>query len=123
MDELDDFEKEGKRKDAEDDASHKIYYETEMEKAKKRSAADRVFFEAGHSALKSMQENELTAKRNKYGEFQFTVRQGLKAAAHGREDAAATLTIQHAILHRLDRNYKLLWVAILFLAYITFRLS
>lgn len=43
------------------------------------------------------------------GEARFTVQQGLKAAAHAREDVSAILLLQVKIIERLDRLQKLYW--------------
>ncbi|MDP1611007.1 MAG: hypothetical protein Q8M11_08090 [Sulfuritalea sp.] len=43
------------------------------------------------------------------GEGRFTVQQGLKAAAHAREDVSAVLILQVKIIERLDRLQKLYW--------------
>ncbi|MGZ3236714.1 MAG: hypothetical protein ACXU8A_04985 [Burkholderiaceae bacterium] len=55
------------------------------------------------------------------GEATFTVQQGLKAAAHAREDVAATLILQVKIIERLDRLQKISWWTIGFLAVIGFK--
>lgn len=43
------------------------------------------------------------------GEAKFKVQQGLKAAVHAREDAAATLILQVKIIQRLDKLQKTVW--------------
>jgi hypothetical protein len=98
-------------------------YEKDMEEAKKGSAADRDFFTSCQIARNSAKQNGIYPVRNEYGEFRWTIQQGLKAACHGREDIAAILQIQLALLHRLDRNRNLLYAAIALLGYVAYRLS
>lgn len=105
------------------DEENERFFEKQMEDAKKASAADRDFFGAAQSARRSVKQDELLPVRDQFGEFRYTVRQGLKAACYAREDAAATLELQRAVLRRLDRNQHLLWVSIALLAYIAYRLS
>jgi len=123
MEEDDDFVKKCEQEDREDRAAQKAFYEKEIEKAKKGSAADRDFFNAAHMARKSTEENGLLPMNYKDGEYLFTIQQGLKGAVWSREDSAATLFVQRAILQRLDQHRLLLWVVIAILAYIAFRIS
>jgi hypothetical protein len=105
------------------DADHEQQFEKDMDAAKKRNAADRDFFGAAQLARRSTKLDELLPIRNEYGDFEYTQQQAFKAACHGREDAAATLQLQRALLVRLDRNRTLLWLAIGLLAFIAYRLS
>lgn len=105
------------------DEDNERQFEKDMEAAKKGSAANHTFFTAGQLARRSVKEHELLPHRNQDGEFRYTVHQGLRAACHSREDVSAILQIQLAVLHRLDRNRNLLWVAIVLLAYVAYRLS
>jgi hypothetical protein len=98
-------------------------FENKMNEAKKGSAAEKDFFSAAQLARRQARDNGILPVRNEHGEFKYTTQQGLKAACHGREDISATLTIQLAVLKRLDRNRNLLWVVIVFLAYLAYRLS
>jgi hypothetical protein len=98
-------------------------FENHMEEAKKASAAARDFFGAAQIARHSARENGILPIPNKHGEFRHTIQQGLKTACHAREDVAAALQIQLAVLKRLDRNRNLLWVAIVLLGYVAYRLS
>ena len=97
--------------------------ERQMEEAKKKSAADRDFFEAALSARRSMKQDDLFPSRDKNGELRYTVRQGLKAACYAREDVAVTAPIQRSILVRLDSIKSLLWLCAAMLAYIAIRIS
>jgi hypothetical protein len=105
------------------DEQSKRFFDKQMEDAKKSSAADREFFAAAQYARHAAEQNGLLPARNQEGDYEYTPQQGLKAACHAREDAAATLVIQRALLHRLDRNRNLLWVAIALLVYVAYRLS
>lgn len=105
-----------------DDQSDRLF-EDHMEEGKKASAAARDFFGAAQMARRQAKEHGILPVRNKDGEFRWTIQQGLKAACHGREDISATLQIQLALLQRLDRNRNLLWVAIVILGYVAYRVS
>jgi hypothetical protein len=105
------------------DDENERYFEKQMEIAKKGSAADHDFFHAAQLAKTSAKENDLHPYRNENGELKYNVQQGLKAACYAREDIAAVLMIQQAVLRRLDRNRSLLWVTILLLAYIAYCVS
>lgn len=105
------------------DAENQRLFEMELEEAKKSSSAARDFFSAGLSARRSVREHELLPVRDENGEFVYTPQQAFKAACLAREDVVATLELQLAILKRLDRNHSLVWVAILILSYIAYRVS
>lgn len=105
-----------------DEESERLF-ENHMNEAKKASAAARDFFSAGQIARHSAKENGILPSRNEHGEFRYTVQQGLKAACHAREDVAAIAQIQLAVLQRLDRNRNLLWIVIVLLFYVSFRIS
>ena len=105
------------------DEENEHFFEKQMEEAKKASAADRDFFGAAQIASRSAKQDQLLPVRYEFGEFRYTVQQGLKAACHAREDVCATLQIQLTVLKRLDRNRNLLWVAIAILGYVAYRLS
>lgn len=94
-----------------------------LEESAKGSCADRDYFSAALTAKRSAESDGLFGVPDEEGMPKFTVQQGLKAACYGREDAAATLIIQYAILKRLDYTKHLLWLVIFLLAYIAYRLS
>lgn len=104
------------------DRDNEDYCNQQMEEAKKKSAADRDFFEAALSARQSMKQDDLFPSRNENGELRYTVQQGLKAACYAREDIAVTTTIQRSILIRLDIIKSLLWVCAAILLYIAIRI-
>ena len=108
------------KKIAEDDQA---LFEKEMEHAKKTSSADRDFFGAAQLARRWAIRDSLLPARNEDGDFEYELQQGLKAACHAREDVAAIAQVQRALLQRLDRNRNLLWIAIVLLAYIAYRIS
>ena len=98
--------------------------ESQLEKsAKSGSAANRDFFTACQQAKSWTGQAGLLPEIDEDGEDRYTARQGVKAACHGREDAAATLILQKSILERLDRNRVLLWACIVLLAYIAVRVT
>jgi len=105
------------------DEESERFFENHMDEMKKASAAARDFFGAVQLARRQAKENGILPVRNEHGEFQWTIQQGLKAACHAREDISATLQIQVAVLQRLDRNRNLLWLAIVLLGYVAYRLS
>ena len=105
------------------DKENEEFCERQLQEAKKKSAADRDFFEAALSARRSMKQDDLFPHRDENGELRYTVRQGLKAACYSREDTAATATIQRLILVRLDSIKSLLWLCAAILAYIAIRIS
>lgn len=105
-----------------DEESDRLF-ESRMNEARRANAAARDFFGAAQVARRSARESGILPVRNEHGEFRYTIRQGLKAACHTREDIAATLQVQLALLQRLDRNRNLLWVAIALLGYVAYRLS
>ena len=95
----------------------------DMEKARTESAAASDFYGAAVFAKRSAMADGLHPAIGPYGETRYTVQQGLKAASHTREDVAAILLIQHAILKRLDRLRMLAWICVAALGFICFRLS
>ncbi len=56
------------------------------------------------------------------GDFRYDVQQGLRAACVGREDAASTLILMPTILNNQQTIKRLLWVAVILLAYIALKL-
>jgi hypothetical protein len=105
------------------DKENEEFCERQLQQAKKKSPADRDFFEAALSARQSMKQDDLFPHRDENGELRYTVRQGLKAACSAREDAAVTATIQRSILVRLDGIKTLLWLCAAMLVYIAIRVS
>ncbi|MBI5894136.1 MAG: hypothetical protein HZB79_10950 [Deltaproteobacteria bacterium] len=105
------------------DEESERFFENHTDELKKASATARDFFGAVQLARRQAKENGILPVRNEHGEFQWTIQQGLKAACHAREDISATLQIQVAVLQRLDRNRNLLWLAIVILGYVAYRLS
>lgn len=109
--------------------SKRIFDESEAsaarqrEETKKRSAADRTFTEACEFAKNSVRSDDLQGEIRPFCEVRYTVKQGLKATMHSREDGIATLVLQRAILVRLDFIKSLVWIAVLLLTYIAFRVS
>ena len=67
--------------------------------------------------------NELIAAAVIDGRAEHSLQQGIRAACLAREDSAATLILLPSIFRRLDRNHRLIWVAIGLLAYIAYRVS
>ena len=107
----------------EDDDDYEVDFLKRTNEAMKNSAAHRVFFSATKEARYQARDNGILPGRNEDGDYWYEVQQGLKAACHGREDISATLQIQLAVLQRLDRNRNILWVVIILLAYVAYRLS
>lgn len=60
---------------------------------------------------------------NEYGEERYYLQPALKAACHGREDAAAILIIQQHVLRRLEHLRVLAMIGLALLGYIAVRLS
>lgn len=81
----------------------------------KRGAAEADFVTAVRAARQARTEAGLDCYFDSNGLGRFTTEQGLKAACHTREDAAATLMLQVFIMKRLDKNSKYLKVAIILL--------
>lgn len=81
---------------------------------------------AAFQARSNVRESDLFPNVDDDGRWVYTQEQGIKAACHAREDASATLILQHTQLehlHRLAGVKKLLWVCIGLLAYIASKLS
>lgn len=55
------------------------------------------------------------------GEYRYTAQQGHRSAHHAREDSAAILILIRPVLHRLHNIQRLLWVVILVLCAITWK--
>jgi hypothetical protein len=105
------------------DKESEEFWEKQMQEAKKRSSADRDFFEAALSARQSVKDDNLIPFYNGQGIKRYSTQQGLKAACYAREDVAAIAIIQRSILKRLDSIKDLIWICAALLAYIAFRVS
>jgi len=99
------------------------YHENQLEKLASKGGIDHEYFGAMLSALHSCKENDLFPTRNENGEFVYRPEQGIKAACHGREDAAAILIVQRSILERLQILQWSAWLSIVILTYIAYRVS
>jgi len=80
---------------------------------------------AAFQARNNVRESDLFPSLDDDGHWVYTPEQGIKAACHAREDASATLILQHTQLehlHRLSGVKRLLWVCIGLLAYIAAKL-
>ena len=106
-----------------DEKGNNEYYERMDATIKASGAADKSFFLAAKSARQSVERNGLLPHLDEWGGYKYTVKQGIKAACHAREDVVATLLLQRDILLRLDRNYRILWMAVGLLFYVSIRVS
>ena len=95
----------------------------QREDAKKKSAASHSFTEAAEFARNAIKSDGLDGEILPYCEVRYTVAQGLKAAIHGREDGIATLVLQRNILVRLDSIKFLLWIVIVLLLFVTYKVA
>ncbi|WP_426117255.1 hypothetical protein [Massilia sp. PWRC2] len=77
--------------------------------------------EAIRQSRKACEAAGLNATFAEDGVAYFSPWQTAKTIRHAREDAAATLMVQLAVLRRLDRLRNLAWVAIALLAYLILR--
>jgi hypothetical protein len=90
-----------------------------------RGGVEKVFFTACWQARNSSRDNGLRPIMDADGEWRYLPQQGIKAACWGREDAAATLTIQMDLLkavEALQRLKGLLWLCVALLAYIAYKI-
>jgi hypothetical protein len=108
-----------KAKYAEADA----YAEKQITDAAAKGSVNREFYGAALFALRSARQDELLPARGEYGELRYTAQQGIKAACHARQDVTAILTIQQAVLRRLQGLRVLAWACLLVLGYIAYRVS
>jgi hypothetical protein len=79
------------------------FEDNQMTALAKRSRAGAEFVTAIRLARTARTDAGLDCDYDDNGGAKFTVQQGLKAACHAREDAAASLIIQLSVLQRLDR--------------------
>ena len=98
------------------------YQATLMDAMKRRSNADRTFIDAVKLAKQQVKDNGLVGEIRPYYEIRYTVAQGIKAAIHGREDVSATLLIQREILRRLDDIKVLVWIVIIALGFLVYKI-
>jgi hypothetical protein len=90
------------------------FEDNQMTAFAKRSRASAEFVSAIRTARKARTVAGLDCDYDDNGGAKFTVQQGLKAACHAREDAAASLHIQLSLLERLDRlNTFAKWIIVL----------
>jgi hypothetical protein len=87
------------------------------------SSAQRDFNEAAYTAKIFTQQDGLVGSENEYGEYKWTIQQGLKAACFGREDTAAVVILQQKLLTRLDTLKTFLSLCIALLIYIAYKIS
>lgn len=99
-------------------------YATEQRKAANmKGATERSFAEAAEFARNQIKSDGLEGEIRPYCEVRYTVAQGLKAAVFGREDGIITLALQRDILLRLDAIKSLLWVVVVLLGFIAYKVS
>ena len=93
----------------------------DMATAMKQSAAHKDFYGSAVTAKRFNQ--EVIPFIDEHGEAQYSPEQSYKASCHGREDISAILLIQLPVLERLDQIKSLLWVVVIALAYIAYKIS
>jgi len=99
------------------------FEEASLNELSKKSKSTSALVAAIKEARKACADAGLDATYNDDGEPNFTTFQTAKAVRHTREDVAATLMLQVAVLHRLDRNRNFMWVIIALLIYIAVQLK
>ena len=87
----------------------------------KQSAAHKDFY--GSSLMAKRFNCDVIPFMDEHGEAQYSPEQGHKASCHGREDISAILLVQLPLLQRLDQIKSLLWVVVIALAYIAYKIS
>ncbi|WP_307505976.1 hypothetical protein [Variovorax sp. W1I1] len=105
------------------DQDNEAQFVKQMEEGMKAGAAERTFFSAGLAAHQSAITDGLMPSRNEEGDLVYSPQQGMKAACHAREDAAAILNIQLPALKLLHQVRLLLCGCLAVLAYIAYRVS
>lgn len=105
------------------DRDNEAFYLKQMEEAMKGGAAERSFYAAAFAAHQSTASDGLMPSRDEEGELAYSVQQGLKAACHAREDAAATLNIQLPVLKMLHQVRILGGSCLVVLLYVAYRVS
>lgn len=105
------------------DRDNEAFYLKQMEEAMKGGAAERSFYAAAFAAHQASVSEGLTPSRDDDGELIYSPQQGLKAACHAREDAAATLNIQLPVLKMLNQVRILAGGCLAVLLYIAYRVS
>jgi hypothetical protein len=104
-------------------AERQAHAEKKIREAAAKDSVSRDFFGAALIAMHSAQQDELHPTINEYGESLYKAQQGIKAACHAREDVAAILMIQQAVLRRLQGLRVLAWACLASLCYIAVRVS
>lgn len=105
------------------DQDNEAMFVKRMEEGMKAGAAEQAFFGAGLAAHQSAAADGLMPSRDEEGDLVYSPQQGVKAACHAREDAAAILNIQLPALKLLHQVKLLLWGCLAVLAYIAYRVS
>ena len=104
-------------------AEGQAHAEKQITEAAAKDSVSRDFYGAALVAMRSAQQDELYPAIGEFGEVRYTAQQGLKAACHAREDVTAILTVQQAVLRRLQGLRVLAWVCLAVLCYIAVRVS
>ena len=97
--------------------------EKQIMDAAAKDSVSRDYYGAALVAMRSAEQDQLHPTIDKYGEARFAVQQGLKAACHAREDVAAILLIQQAVLRRLQGLRLSACACFVALLYIAVRVS
>ncbi|MDP9995495.1 hypothetical protein J2W28_006437 [Variovorax boronicumulans] len=105
------------------DRDNEAFHLKQMEEAMKGGAAERSFYTAAFAAHQAAVSDGLMPSRDEDGELTYSPQQGLKAACHSREDAAATLNIQLPVLRLLHQVRILAGSCLVVLLYIAYRVS
>lgn len=103
------------------DVDYVIKTDPTLNEINKKGKAGQHFALAVAVARQACLEAGLDGQVDDSGRPHFTHEQTAIAARHAREDAAAALTLQLAIMARLDRNRNYMWVIIALLLYIAFQ--
>ena len=108
---------------AEVDRYHSNEFQRWVDEQRKKGGVAAEFAVAISTARSNAESAGLLANRDEFGELKFRAWQGIKAACFGREDAAATLLLQRAILQRLARIERLAWLCLAILAFVVYKLA
>jgi hypothetical protein len=109
---------------AEIDAAREASYRAQMTEARKQGdTAQRICIDAAMSARVSAKADHLFPRRDEDGDEWYSEQQGFKAACLGREDAAATLTLQLPQLRLLYQVRAIGLCCLGLLAYIAYRVA
>ena len=88
-----------------------------------KQSVDKDFYGAAETVKRLTEQEGLFPSVNEDGEERYRVQQGLKAACLAREDAAAALVVQYAVLRRLHELRVIGIVCIALLLYIAAQLT